>query len=54
MSSYCLKCRKDIEHINPRQEFQKLSMVKQCYYQNVHYAVLKNQGLLKIKKQKDW
>ena len=26
-------------------------MVKQWYYQNVQYAVIKNQDLLKIKKQ---
>ena len=34
------------------QEFQKLIMVKQWYYQNVLYIVLKNQDLLKNKKQK--
>ena len=48
MKSYCLKCRKDTENINP-----KVS-VKQWYYQNVQYAVIKNQDLLKIKKQKDY
>ena len=26
-------------------------MVEQCYYQNVQYATVKNQNLLKIKKQ---
>ena len=44
MKSYCLKCRKDTENINP-----KVS-VKQWYYQNVQYAVIKNQDLF-IKNQ---
>ena len=35
-------------------EFQKQVMVKQCYYQNVQYVIVKNQDLLKIKKQKDY
>ena len=39
MRSYCLKCRKDTENINPR--VQILAMVTQCYYQNVQYAVVK-------------
>ena len=29
-------------------------MVEQCYYQNVQYVIVKNQDLLKIKKQKDY
>ena len=29
-------------------------MVKQFYYQNVQYVIVKNQDLLKIKKQKDY
>ena len=29
-------------------------MEKQWYYQNVQYAAVKNQNLLKIKKQKDY
>ena len=32
------------------QEFQKLIMVKQWYYQNLQYMILKNQDLLKNKK----
>ena len=52
MNSYCLKCRKNTENINPR--VSKQVMVEQCYYQNVQYAVVKNQDLLKIKKQKDY
>ena len=42
MKSYCLKCRKNTENINPR-----VSMVGQWYYQNVQYAVVKNEDLLK-------
>ena len=52
MKSYCLKCKKDTENII--QELQILLMVKQCYYQNVQNVVVKNQDLLKIKKQKDY
>ena len=33
---------------------QKQVMVRQCYYQNVQYAIVKNPDLLKIKKQKDY
>ena len=29
-------------------------MVKQWYYRNVQYAAVKNEDLLKIKKQKDY
>ena len=32
------------------QEFQKLIMVKQWYYQNLQYMILKNQDLVKNKK----
>ena len=52
MESYCLKWRKDTENINPK--FQMLVMVGQWYYQNVQYVVIKNQDLLKIKKQNDY
>ena len=48
MLSYCLKCKKIQK--TWIQEFQKLVMVKQCY-QNVLFVVLKNQNLLKNKKQ---
>ena len=34
LKSYCLKCRKDIENINPN--FRILEMIKQWYYQ---YAI---------------
>ena len=51
IKSYCLKCRKLKTYL---QEIQVLVMVKQWYYENVQYMVVKNQGLLKIKKQKDY
>ena len=49
---YCLKCRKDTEIID--QKFRVVVMAGQWYYQNVQYVVVKNQDLLKIKKQKDY
>ena len=52
MKSYCLKYRKNTENITP--EFEKQVMVEQCYHQNVQYAIVKNQDLLKMKKQKDY
>ena len=52
MKTYCLKFRKDTENINL--QFQKEVMVEQCYYQIVQYVIVKNQDLLKIKKQKDY
>ena len=48
MRSHCLKCRKDTENINPK--FQNQVTIEQWYYQNVQYAVVKNQDLLKTKK----
>ena len=48
MNSYCLKCRKDTENINPR------ISKSICGSKNVQYAVVKSQDLLKIKKQKDY
>ena len=51
MPSYCLKCKKKKKKTNKQktktktQEFQRLVMVKQCYYQNVQYVVVKNQDL---------
>ena len=52
MKSYCLKCRKNTENINSR--VSKTSNGRTMVYQNVQYAVLKNQDLLKTKKQKDY
>ena len=51
MISYCLQCKK-IQKAQ-LQEFQKLVIIKQCYYQNVLYVVVKNQDLSKNKKQMD-
>ena len=51
MKSYCLKCRKDTENINPR--VSNTIIIEQWYYQNVQYVEAKNQDSLKIKKQKD-
>ena len=53
MLSYCLKCKKKMLR-TLIQEFQRLAMVKQQYYQSVLYVVLKNQNLLKKKKEKDY
>ena len=52
MKSYCLKCRKDTEKIISRVS-NKVTVEKR-YYQNVQYVVVKNQDLLRIKKQKDY
>ena len=52
MLSYCLKCKKNTESIDPN--VLQLVMVKQSYYQSVLYVVLKNQNLLKSKEQKDY
>ena len=49
MESYYVKGKNIPKNVN-----QVLVMVKQLYYQNVQYAVVKNQDLLKIKKQKDY
>ena len=52
MLSYCLKCNKNTENINPK--FEEPVMVKQCYYQNVLYVVLKNQDLIKEQKARKY
>ena len=52
MKFYCLKCRKDTENINPR--VSNTSNGKTKFLSNVQYVVVKNQDLLKIKKQKDY
>ena len=41
MSSYCLKCKKNTENINPKVSKTKNGKIKQCYYQNVLYVVVK-------------
>ena len=54
MKSYCLKCRKDTENINPRVSKTsngRTMVLSKCA---ILYVVVKNQDLLKIKKQKDY
>ena len=46
MKSYCLKCRKNTESVNPR--VSKTSNGRAMVYQNVQYVVVKNQGLSKM------
>ena len=52
MKSYCLKCKKDAENINPR--VSNTSNSKTMYYQNVQNVEVKYQDSLKIRKQKDY
>ena len=47
------KCKKNTKNINPKISSSSNGKAKMCY-QNVQYAVVKNQDLLKIKKQKDY
>ena len=50
MKPYCLNCRKDTEN----KKFRVILIVQQWYDQNVQYAVVKNQDLLKSEKQNDY
>ena len=50
MLSYCLMCKKILRVLI--QKFLQLVMVEQRYYQNVLYAVVKNQNLLKKTRSK--
>ena len=43
MLSFCSKCKK-IQKTKIR-GFQRLVMVKQCYYENILYAAVKNKDL---------
>ena len=52
MSSYCLNYKKNAENIN--RTISKTSNVKQCYYQNVLYVVVKTQDLLTNQKHVDY
>ena len=52
MKSYCLKCQKDTENINPR--VSNTSIGKTCFYQNVQNVEVKDQDSLKLTKQKDY
>ena len=47
MLSYCLKCKKNTESINPK-------VLKATEKKNAPYVVVKNQNLLKSNKQKDY
>ena len=51
MSSYRLKCRKNTKSINPRVS-KTNNAIKQCYYQNVQYVVVKTQDLSKKTRSK--
>ena len=52
MKSYCLKGRKDTENINSR--VSNMSNGRKMILSKCEYAAVKNQVLLKIKKQKDY
>ena len=52
MKSYCLKCRKDTENISPR--VSKTSNGRTVLLSKCESVAVKNQDLLKIKKQKDY
>ena len=52
MKSYCLKCRKDTENINPK--VSSTSNGKAMILSKCAICGSKNQDLLKIKKQKDY
>ena len=52
MRSYCLKCRKDTENINPK--VSNPGNGRTMILSKLQYVVSKNQDLLKIKKQKDY
>ena len=52
LKSYCLKCRKDNENINPR--VSKISNGRTMLLSKCGICGSKNQGFLKIKKQKGY
>ena len=52
MNSYCLKCRKDIENINPR--VSNTSNGRRTILQKCAICSSKKSSLLKTKKQKDY
>ena len=52
MKSYCLKCRKDTENINPR--VSSTSNGKAMILSKCAICGSENQDLLKIKKQKGY
>ena len=52
MPSYCLKCKKHTENMNP--VVSKTSNGRTMLPSNALYVVVKSQDLLKNKKQKDY
>ena len=52
MKSYCLKCKKDTENINPR--ISNTSNGRTMILLKCAICGSKNQDLLKFKKQKDY
>ena len=55
MKSYCLKCKKDTENINPRvlKTSNGITMIlSKCAI--CKYVIVKDRHLSKIKKQKDY
>ena len=52
MLSYCLKCKRNTESINPK--VSKTINGKAIILSTVLYVVVKNQNLLSSKKQKDY
>ena len=52
MKSYCLKCRKNTENINPK--VSKTSNGTTMVLSKCAYVVVKNQDLLEIKKQRGY
>ena len=52
MLSFCLKCKRNTESVDPK--FSATSNSRTMILSNVLYVVLKNQNLLKNKKQKDY
>ena len=52
MKSYCLKCKKDTEYINPK--VSKASNNRTMLLSKCAICGSKNKDLLKIKKQKDY
>ena len=51
MLSYCFKCKRNTESINPK--VLKTTSGRMVFCQHVLYVVVKNQNLLKSRNQKD-
>ena len=52
MDTYCLKCKKHTKNINL--QVSSINNGNVMILSNVQYVVVKNQDLLKTKKQKDY